>query len=161
MLLWHTADGRQHFTVTDAARAGSLSAEGPEASALDAQLQAYDTRGRAGGLEVSTIVAALAIAGGVLFLWALVSAPDPVTGTRWFWFWLVTAVPLGLGLLWWLARERPWSHRAEPRSGPPGRDNRLRWWAGLGIAVLAGFTVSLTLIGLRHLLGEDLVPSAR
>ena len=167
ILLWHTGDGRQYFTVTDASGAGSRSSDGnlplysgPEATALDAELQAYDAR-PAGGPEPSTAVAALAIGGGVLFLWALLSAPDPVKGTRWFWFWLVCGVPLGLGLLWWLARERPWSPRTEPRFGPPGRDNRLRWWAGIGVAVLAGFTVSLTLIGLRNLLGEDLVPSAR
>lgn len=98
---------------------------------------------------------ALGIAGAVLVLWALVSAAEPVTGTRWFWFWLATGVPLGLGMLWWLARERPWSSRA------PVRPNRLKWWAGPGLSVLAGFAISLVLWALRGVLGESVVPNSR
>jgi hypothetical protein len=145
LLLWHTSDGRQHFTTV----------ENPGADpALGVELQASDSRQPADP-AVSTVVAALAITGAVLFLWALLSSTDPVTGTKWFWFWLVAVVPLGLGLLWWLARERPWSPRA------PVRATRLKWWAGIGISIVAGLLLSLALAGLRGVLGDDVVPGAR
>jgi hypothetical protein len=128
ILLWHTANGRQHYAVI-----------GDDMRTLDGELQAYDSRRTATEFPATAVLGALSIAGGVLFLWALVSAPDPVTGTRWFWFWLVSGVPLGLGLLWWLARERPWSSRATVR------ENRLRWWAGLGIGFLASVAIDLAL----------------
>ncbi|MFI7544933.1 hypothetical protein [Actinoplanes sp. NPDC049599] len=143
MLLWHTTDGRRHFTTIDeptAAATGVVGTllSGPEATALDQELQAYETR-RPADPPTGAVQGGLLIAGSVLFLWALVSAAEPVTGTKWFWFWLVSGVPLGLGLLWWLARERPWSSRAAER------EPRLRWWAGIGIGILAGLVVSLAL----------------
>ncbi|GAA3345179.1 hypothetical protein GCM10020358_51240 [Amorphoplanes nipponensis] len=167
MLLWRTTDGRRHYTTVDndsvdgepPAEDGTLYSR-PEATRLDQELQAYEPR-RPADPPVETVQVGLLIAGTLLVLWALVSAPDPVTGTKWFWFWLVSGVPLGLGMLWWLARERPWRPRAEPRFGPPGRENRLRWWAGIGIGILAGFAVSLAVLGLRGLLGADLVPVVR
>jgi hypothetical protein len=97
----------------------------------------------------------LFIAGSVLFLWALVSATDPVIGTKWFWFWFVPAAPLGLGLLWWLARERPWSPRA------PGREKRLTGWVGVGLGFLSGLAVSLLVWGLSSLFGDALLPIPR
>jgi hypothetical protein len=51
-------------------------------------------------------------------LGVLLAGPAPVTGSRWYWFWL-GGVPFGLGLLYWLARERPW---ADPT--PPPLDHR-------------------------------------
>jgi hypothetical protein len=166
-LLWHTTDGRRHFATVDNPSVGGEPASedgtllsGPEANALDRELQAYESR-RPVDPPVGAIQAGLLIAGGVLFLWALVSATDPVTGTKWFWFWLVSGVPLGLGLLWWLARERPWSPRAEPRTDALGEPRPLKWWAGMGIAILAGFGVSLAVMGLRSVLGESWVPFVR
>jgi hypothetical protein len=41
----------------------------------------------------------------VLFL---LRAPQPRRATRWGWFW-VFSIPLGLGILWWLLDEHPWS----------------------------------------------------
>jgi hypothetical protein len=160
MLLWHTTDGRRHYTTVDEDAVESDDGtllSGPEANALDAQLQAYEAR-RPGDRPFETVQIGLLLAGSLVFLWALASAPDPVTGTKWFWFWLVSGVPLGLGLLWWLARERPWRPHAEPRFGPLDRDNRLKWWAGIGVSILLGFAVSLALLGLRSVLGETAVP---
>ena len=62
---------------------------GPRADALDKELQAYEAR-RPTQPPIDSVRTALFVAGCVLFLWALVSAANPVTGTRWFWFWLVT-----------------------------------------------------------------------
>lgn len=144
ILLWHTRDGRQHYAHVDSS---------DEARALDAELTTADS-----GFPATAVVAGLGIAGAALFLWALLSGPDPVTGTKWFWFWLVSGLPLGLGLLWWLARERPWSSRAAPRTGPAGEDRRLRWWVAFVTNILAGFAVSLLLLGLHSLLGDGVVP---
>jgi hypothetical protein len=158
MLLWHTTDGRQHYTTVDlpVLYEGLPPEEppGPEAEALDGALRAYEAR-RPADPPIGAVRTALLVAGSVLFLWALVSAADPVTGTRWFWFWLVSIAPGGLGLLWWLARERPWSPRA------PAREKRRKWWAGIGIAVVAGLAVSLALWGLHGMLGDNVVPLDR
>jgi hypothetical protein len=151
MLLWHTTDGRRHYLSVDEPTAGA--GLGPEASALDQQLQAYEGQ-RPVDPPVGAVVSGLLIAGAVLGLWALVSGPDPVIGTRWFWFWLVSGVPFGLGALWWLARERPWSSRA------PVRDRRLKWWAGIGIGFVASLVIGLALMGLRRVVGDDVVPFA-
>lgn len=148
ILLWQTRDGRQHYAYVD------NSATDRESQSIDAELQAAAPDG-APVIPFTAVRMALGIAGVVLVLWALVSAAEPVTGTRWFWFWLATGVPLGLGMLWWLARERPWSSRA------PVRPNRLKWWAGLGLSVLAGFAISLVLGALRGVLGESVVPNSR
>ena len=159
VLLWHTSDGRQHHTTVDLPELydDTTPLPGSEADVLGRALTA-DESTRPADPPLDLIRTGLFIAGSLLFLWALLSATDPVTGTRWFWFWLVAGVPLGLGLLWWLARERPWRPRTPPRHGLPGRDNRLKWWAGIGVAILTGFGVSLALIGLRSVLGADLVP---
>jgi hypothetical protein len=159
LLLWHTSDGRQHYTALDVpnlADGENVPQPGSEADVLNQALNAGDAS-RPADPPLDLIRTGLLIAGIALFLWALLSAPDPVTGTKWFWFWLVGGVPLGLGLLWWLARERPWRPQTPPRFGPPGRDNRLKWWAGIGVAILTGFGVSLALIGLRSLFGDALV----
>ena len=120
IFLWETPDGRQFYTETDA---GLLQAatrlSGDSASLLP------------------RLVTGLAVAGVVVALWALVSAPDPATGTKWFWWWILALVPFGLGLLWWLARERPWARGVAPR------DRRRRWYAGVGWGILAGLAVSV------------------
>jgi hypothetical protein len=159
VLLWHTTDGRQHYATVDDGGAGTPTSttfsSGPEAEALDAELWAYDARGLPAEVPIGAIQSGLLIAGSVLFLWALVSATDPVIGTKWFWFWFISGVPLGLGLFWWLARERPWS----PRS--PGRAKRLNGWLGFGLGMLGTLVVSLAVWGLRHLFGDPLVPIPR
>ena len=146
MLLWYTTDGRRHYAT--------IAEPAAEAGALDQELNAYESR-RPTDPPTGAVQTGLLIAGSVLFLWALVSAADPVTGTKWFWFWLVTGVPLGLGLLWWLARERPWSSRA------PVREKRLNGWTGFGLGLLGALVVSLAVWGLHRLLGDGLVPVPR
>jgi hypothetical protein len=160
IFLWNTGDGRQHYlTVT-----GGVPAEvvdpaaqprpvSPEGESLAAALRTFDAGRSPEPWPVSSVIYGLSVAGVVLFLWALVSASaPPVTGTRWFWFWLAGLAPFGLGLLWWLARERPWSSRA------PVREKRLRWWAGLGFGILASLVVGVVLWGLHSLLGDAVVP---
>ncbi len=168
-LLWHTTDGRRYFTTVDNAALDEdnrpvdgkpLLVSGPEANALETELQA-GAADRPFDLPLGTIQGLLPVAAAVLFLWVLLAAPAPVIGTKWFWFWLVAGVPLGLGLLWWLARERPWSSRAEPRVSPLGEDRPLKWWAGIGISIIAGLAISLALAGLRGSLGEVVVPTRR
>ena len=163
VLLWHTTDGRQHYAAVDNGGSGTdpqleentTFSSGPEAEALDTELRAYEARGLPDEVPLRSAQKVLPLAGAVLFLWALVSATDPVFGTKWFWFWLATGVPLGLGLLWWLARERPWSHRATVR------EKRLNGWTGFGLGLLGTLVVGLAVWGLRALFGDALVPIPR
>lgn len=161
IFLWNTGDGRQHYTtvvggvpadvVDPAAAPRQIS---PEGQSLAAALNTFHANNAPESWPVRSLIYGLSLAGVVLFLWALVSASaPPVTGTKWFWFWLVGVTPLGLGLLWWLARERPWSPRA------PVRETRMRWWAGIGLGIVATFALSLVLWGLHNLLGDAVVPS--
>ncbi|MEU7905183.1 hypothetical protein [Actinoplanes sp. NPDC049118] len=160
IFLWHTGDGRTHYTVLDdgatsyppATAENGLEYSGPQAQALGLAVQAYQDRGAPPEPPTKTIMAGLAIAGSLLVLGVLVSAPGPVIGTRWFWFWVLTGVPFGLGLLAWLARERPWSPRAEPREKP------YRWYVGIGLAFLSGLLISLATWGLHSLFGDALIP---
>jgi hypothetical protein len=62
-----------------------------------------------------------------------------VLGTRWFWFWLVTMAPFGLGLLFWLFRDRPWTRATPAPDGPPRRDRGI---LGFCIGVLATILIS-------------------
>jgi hypothetical protein len=61
------------------------------------ELQADGAR-RPTGPPASALQAGLLIAGSSQCLWALVSAPAPVTGIKWFWLWLVSGMPLGVSL---------------------------------------------------------------
>ena len=79
-------------------------------------------------------------------------------GTRWFWFWVLTGVPLGLGQIWWLARERPWYPADQPSPDASGRDQRDRYYVGLLIGIATSIAASVLLYGLRHLLGDWYVP---
>ncbi|GAA3960971.1 hypothetical protein GCM10022629_89190 [Amorphoplanes auranticolor] len=160
VFLWNTGDGRQHYitvpggvpadVVDPAAQPRSVT---PEGESLAAALRVFHAHDGPEAWPVGTLISGLSLAGVILFLWALVSASaPPAGGTRWFWFWLVGTAPLGLGLLWWLTRERPWSSRA------PVREKRFKWWAGIGFGFLATLVLSLVLWGLHSLLGDALVP---
>jgi hypothetical protein len=155
ILAWRTADWRVHYTTLDGASPTSPAAVALKAAINDAV--PGDARGdfRARPL-FATIVAVLF---GLTVLALLIGGPAPVTGTRWFWFWVMTGVPLGLGFLYWLAAERPWSPRATPREGRPGRDNRRRWYFGIGVSIVASFGCAVLVYGLNELLGEMIVPS--
>jgi hypothetical protein len=95
------------------------------------------------------IVSVLAAVLALVWLVILLSGPPPVLGTRWFWFWAGLA-PFGLGIVAWLALERPWI-RPEPRE-------RRRGLSGFAITVLASFAVPLLALALRQLLGTFVVP---
>jgi hypothetical protein len=134
IFLWQTPDGRSYYTDgDDALRQAAARTAGTSASVLP------------------RIATGLAIAGVLLTLWALVST-DPVTGTKWFWFWILTLLPMGLGLLWWLARERPWARDVTPR------EKRHRWYAGFGYAFLVGFALTIAYALLRGWLGDGIIP---
>ncbi|MFY1651699.1 hypothetical protein ACN27J_12495 [Solwaraspora sp. WMMB762] len=165
---WRTADGRVRWTNTAtfgevtaaAADGGSGSYAGPGAAALARDLRAAGLEQRAGGVQSAVRVGTqFGFVLLVIFLVVLVGGPAPVLGTRWYWFWLVFLAPFGLGLLWWLGLERPWSGRAAALSGVVGVDRR-RYTGVLGFAfgLLAALAVSLLSMVLHGVLGDWWVP---
>ncbi|AGZ39866.1 hypothetical protein [Actinoplanes friuliensis] len=154
IFLWNTRDDRTHYTYTNSTLGSDGKPVDAESKALGAAMEHWYAGGPYAGTAVlKTVLSGLAITGVLLVLWALTSAPDPVTGTKWFWFWILYWTPLGLGLLVWLLRERPWSSRAAPR------EKRYRWYAGMGFAFLGGLLLSVVVWGLHSLFGDQLVPS--
>ncbi len=116
LFAWRTPDGRVWWTdttyfdqVTIIGTAHEMSYDGPGAVAFAEQLQAAGlAAGRSGVLQpIGQVVAGTGFAAAVVVIGVLLAGPAPVLGTRWFWFWLICLVPFGLGILWWLARERP------------------------------------------------------
>ncbi|WP_433830632.1 hypothetical protein ACQP2E_11365 [Actinoplanes sp. CA-015351] len=71
----------------------------------------------------------------------VISGPAPVRGTRWYWFWMVALIPYGIGLAFWLFRDRPWAS-AEP---DPAKE-RDRGWFGIVTAILANLGITLVLL---------------
>ncbi|WFE21550.1 hypothetical protein O7621_27605 [Solwaraspora sp. WMMD937] len=164
---WRTADGRVRWTntatfgaVTAAAADGGGSYAGPGAAALARDLRAAGLEERVGGVQsvvrVGTQIGFVLL---VTFLVVLVGGPAPALGTRWYWFWLVYLTPLGLGLLWWLGLERPWSGKAAALPGVVGVDQR-RYTGLLGFAfgLLAALGISLLTMVLHIVLGGWWVP---
>jgi hypothetical protein len=158
LFVWRTTDGRVHwvdaerFDEVDAVNDGRWS--GPGAAALGREVEA---RG-AGSQEltvgwVSAAVAWSGVALGLTFLGVVIWGPAPARGTRWFWFWVGALVPFGLGLLFWLARDRPWARSAVPDGR--SRDGGL---AGFAIGFLSSIFLGFVLIGLHELFGEFWVP---
>jgi hypothetical protein len=90
-------------------------------------------------------IAYLLVLGTVLF------GPQPRRVTRWAAFWVVT-VPLGIGVLWLLAREAPWSRTASALPEPlphssqkdtPAGDARFTGGPAFLVAVMAGVGVGI------------------
>ncbi|MFF5173348.1 hypothetical protein ACFY3U_12000 [Micromonospora sp. NPDC000089] len=133
---------------------------GPQAAAFDERLRTADPEAFWQGPQEPALVRGLPTLLLLGVLVTLVLGPAPVRGTRWFWFWVLTGGPLGLGVLWWLARERPWTAAQPPPPTPNGREPRDRWYVGLLGAVAASLVASLLLYGLRQLVGDGLVPPA-
>ncbi|MEV4281464.1 hypothetical protein [Actinoplanes xinjiangensis] len=154
LLVWSTADGRLHYTVTDVV-SGPNPSTLPSSAPLAGELEAagVESGDPTGTLTSLTTISSVLI---VVFLAILIFGPVPVTGTRWFWFWLVIGVPLGFGLLYWLLRERPWVSAA--RTLAAGEVPR-RWYAGFAIAFATTLGGSLLGYGLHRLWGEWLIPS--
>ncbi|WP_431947550.1 hypothetical protein [Micromonospora marina] len=166
LFLWRTGDWRVHYTEFDRGSTGPVSPgsfdatrySGPQAAAFDEVLLSANLQPRWPGVGAPPPVRTLPVLLLLSFLTVLVLGPDPARGTRWFWFWVLTGVPFGLGLIWWLARERPWypaDHRPPDASG---RDQRERWYIGLLIGIASSIAVSGLLYGLRHVLGTWYVP---
>jgi hypothetical protein len=167
MFVWRTPDWRIHyamtgvdsteFTLDDSVDATRFS--DPEAASVDQAVHAAGLRtGAVDDGPVWPILLAITIVMALTFLGVLINGPAPVTGTRWCWFWLVSGAPLGLGLLYWLARERPWSATVVARRGTSGVDGRRRWYVGFIGGILASLAVSLLVYLLHDLLGDTLVP---
>ena len=169
LFVWRTPNWRIRYTVLDdvprvpgsfpaATDIDSSAYSGPEAASLAQTLRSADQEPGSTGGHPPQPIATLVLILGLSSLFILVAGPAPVTGTRWFWFWLVSGVPFGLGLLYWLARERPWSRTVVARVGPIGRDPRRRWYLGIGLAILTGIASSLLVYWLSRLLGAEIVP---
>jgi hypothetical protein len=114
----------------------------------DSRPKPGDTNPWSGALSVGWTAAWL------VMLFVLITGPQPRRATKWAVAW-VSLLPGGLGLIWALTREAPWSRRAadlpEPPPGPlPGR------WTG-GWAFLAVLFVSQVVAELPSMV-RDLIP---
>lgn len=166
LFVWRTGDWRVHYTEFDrgstgAVLPGSFDAtrySGPRAAAFDQALESANLEPRWQGVDTPQPLRALLVLLLLSILTVLVFGPDPARGTRWFWFWVLTGVPLGLGLFWWLTRERPWYPADSPPPHPTGRDPRERWYVGLLIGIATSIAASVVLYGLRQVLGDWYVP---
>ncbi|HET9519326.1 MAG TPA: hypothetical protein VFO77_16505 [Actinoplanes sp.] len=163
---WRTSYGRVYWTDTNnydhVTTNGTVDEEqysGGGAIAIAQDLQSAGLADRGGRVDpASSVPAWVGLVLGFGLLGVLVAGPAPVRGTRWYWFWLVSLAPYGLGLLFWLARDRPWSRSATAKE-IGGTDDRARGIAGFAIGVLAGLVGSLLVLILHWLLGDRWVPS--
>ena len=163
---WCTSDGRVRWADTDDFGELSLtgnveedSYSGPGAAGIAQELKAAAMEDRAGAVDtrnpwIAGVGAVLAVA----FLGIVVAGPAPVLGTRWFWFWLTWTAPYGLGLVFWLLRDRPWSRTARPAQKAGGGEPRDRGWRGLLIGILVSLLLSVLVAVLGGLLGDQWVP---
>lgn len=163
---WRTGDGRVRWTDTgdfgEVGLTGSLdqsSYSGPGAVGIAQDLLVAGMEHRTGIVDTPSpwITGAGAVL-ALVFLVLVVVGPAPKLGTRWFWFWLTYTAPYGLGLVFWLLRERPWSRTAwrAPRVG--GGESRDRGFLGLLIGVLASCLIGALLLALNDGLGDQWVP---
>lgn len=166
LFAWRAPDGRVYWTDTDdyheVTVGGTVDEDrytGPGAVRIAEDLRAARMEGRTGDVgRFHPLTGWAGIILGVISLGVLVAGPAPVLGTRWFWFWLIYMVPYGLGLLFWLARDRPWSSRVPPRSDVGAEDGRDRGYLGFGFALLAGILIQVALLLLNGVTGDMLVP---
>jgi len=166
LFAWRTPDGRVRWTDTDdfgqvtttgAVDGRSYSGAGAVGIAQDMRAAGVEDRG--GDVDASEpVTIGIGVVLAAIFLGMVVAGPAPVLGTRWFWFCLVYLTPLGLGLLFWLARDRPWSRAAAPAIVPGGVGRRDRGVLGFGIGILATFLISVLLLILHGTLGDRWVP---
>ncbi|MEV4639495.1 hypothetical protein AB0J80_19290 [Actinoplanes sp. NPDC049548] len=167
LFAWRTADGRVHWTDTsdfeEVHETGAVSATdyaGPGAVGLAQTIRAAGREGSNRDVDSPgpLLVAAGALL-GLVFLGVVIAGPAPRLGTRWYWFWLVSTAPFGLGLLFWLFRDHPWTRSARPADPPGDRDRRDRGVLGLCIGMLASLVISILLFFLHGSLGDRWVPS--
>ncbi|AVT35761.1 hypothetical protein [Plantactinospora sp. BB1] len=167
LFVWRTPDGRVHWTDTGRFDQVSLGGtvepadySGPGAVGIAQHLRAAGLEHRAGDVHPlgAAAVTGLGLLLGAVFLGVLGAGPAPVHGTRWFWFWLVAIAPYGLGLLFWLGRDRPWSRSTAPVGMLGGGERRDRGALGFGLGVLAAILVGAVLLFLHDALGDRWVP---
>ncbi|TDC66335.1 hypothetical protein E1258_03105 [Micromonospora sp. KC207] len=166
LIAWRTPDGRVHWTDTDifgqvtttgAVDQGSYS--GPGAVGIAQDLRAAGLEHRAGVVpSPASAVTWIDLFLAAVVLGVVVAGPAPVRGTRWFWFWLIYLTPHGLGLLFWLARDHPWSRPAVPAAARSRVERRHSGILGFGIGILAAMLIGAVLLILRQALGDWWVP---
>jgi hypothetical protein len=158
LLVWHTTSGQVRYAMpghdveTHHLPGSGGAGTTPEMAALVAEFEAAEVpsvrQATGSGFHLPAITALLVFS---TFLATLILGPDPHRGNRWFWFWIALA-PLGLGLLAWMAIERPWSSRA----GPVG--DRAGGGTGFVCMLGAGLLVAVAAFWLRGLLGGMVIP---
>ena len=166
LFAWRTQDGRVQWTdtgdfdqVTTTGAIDDKGYSGAGAVGIAQDIRAAGLEDRGGDVDArEPVVVGIGVVLAAIFLGMVVAGPAPVLGTRWFWFCLVYLTPLGLGLLFWLARDRPWSRAAAPAIVPGGVGRRDRGVLGFGIGILAMFLISLLLLILHGALGDRWVP---
>ncbi|MDG4764609.1 hypothetical protein O7632_10920 [Solwaraspora sp. WMMD406] len=162
LFVWRTEAGRVYWTntevsgevtLTDTADAENFS--GPGAAGLAKDLRSAGLEQRIGGVHsVGQIGTQVGFVLGVVCLAVIVGGPAPVRGTRWYWFWLVYLVPYGLGMVFWLARDRPWTGTAAAPlnlldGATPPRDSG---FVGFGLGLLAAIVISFLTMALHGIL---------
>ena len=90
-----------------------------------------------------------------LFLWGLLVAlllagPQPRRMTKWAVFWLLMTAG-GLGALWWLWRDVPWSQAVARANG-----RRLNGWVTFGLAFVINVALSAVIVaGFHHFFSHN------
>jgi hypothetical protein len=162
LFAWRTSDGRIHWADTDdfdevtSTRPADRTYAGVGAQFIGDQLTGRRFEDRL--IPLGRIVDGIGIVLAVTFLSVLLAGPAPVRGTKWFWWWVGVLVPYGMGIVFWLLRDRPWVITEERVARTPGADPRDRGWAGLAAGILASLLISLLVWGLSDLLGTRWVP---
>lgn len=166
LFVWRTSDGRVYWIhtndydqVTNTGKVDEDGYSGAGAVAVAENIQAAGLEHRNGDVEpYGGVLNWAGLVLGLVAVGAVVAGPTPARGTRWYWFWLVYITPFGLGLLFWLARDRPWSRSAAP-SVFGGPERRRRGAVGLGVGIIAAILISILQLILHNVLGDRWVPN--
>lgn len=166
LFVWRTPDGRVYWTDTDSfdqvTTTGAVDLSrysGPGAVGIAQDLRTAGLEHRTGDVNTSgLVVTGIGLVLAAIFLGVVVAGPAPVLGTRWFWFWLVAITPYGLGLLFWVARDRPWARPAAPAAAPGNREQRDRGILGFGLGFLAAILINILLLVFHEALGDWWLP---
>lgn len=162
-LLWQDVARPLPFGSRVLWRDGLVLRSAPVAQAAGAAADRYGERARAAATadagdlphladsSPSRRLLAAGLALQLLALFLVCFGPGPRRRTRWAWAWTLLLLPYDVGLLWWLAREVPWSRRAASLPAPPPRgprapappdDTRVRGWRAFLTCGLGGFALA-------------------